>query len=218
MKVLSIRLKDRPLWTFLLLSLLLHTVLLRLSLPPSVAPPAPVLEVRIEASIHRLQPPAPVPTPAPRVKPNPTQAQPAPRQPESLASSPVKPVPQTESAPILPVPAPAVSPPTPAPRAEKPNAEGKSGIIFDAAYLRNPPPEYPPQSRALEEEGVVKLKVRVSAEGRARTVEMAKSSGFKRLDTAALEAVRQWRFVPAKQDGQAIEDTVIVPLRFTLNE
>lgn len=213
MKVLSIHFKGRPLWTFLLLSLLLHAVLLRISIQPTLAPPTPVLEVRINAPVKRVQPSAPAPAP--------TQAKPAQRKPELQASSPVKPL-ATEilpsTAPTVPVPTPSASTPTPALRADKPGAEGKSGVIFDAAYLRNPPPEYPPQSRTLEEEGVVKLKVRVSVEGRALTVEMAKSSGFKRLDAAALEAVRQWRFVPAKQDGQALEDTVIVPLRFTLNE
>lgn len=211
--MLPIHFNDRPLWTFLLLSLLLHAVLLRVSIQPSVVPPTLVLEVRIDTPVKLIQPSVPAPAP--------TQAKPTSRKPEPPAPIPIKPL-ATEAlpgtAPTVPVPTPTVSAPTPAPRAEKPNAEGKSGVIFDAAYLRNPPPDYPPQSRTLEEEGVVKLKVRVSTEGRALTVEMAKSSGFKRLDTAALEAVRQWRFVPAKQDGQAVEDTVIVPLRFTLNE
>lgn len=211
--MLPIHFNDRPLWTFLLLSLLLHAVLLRVSIQPSVVPPTLVLEVRIDTPVKLIQPSVPAPAP--------TQAKPTSRKSEPPAPTPIKPL-ATEAlpgtAPTVPVPTPTVSAPTPAPRAEKPNAEGKSGVIFDAAYLRNPPPDYPPQSRTLEEEGVVKLKVRVSTEGRALTVEMAKSSGFKRLDTAALEAVRQWRFVPAKQDGQAVEDTVIVPLRFTLNE
>ena len=211
--MLPIHFNDRPLWTFFLLSLLLHAVLLRVSIQPSVVPPTPVLEVRIDTPVKLIQPSVPAPAP--------TQAKPTSRKPEPPAPTPIKPL-ATEAlpgtAPTVPVPTPSVSAPTPVPRAEKPNAEGKSGVIFDAAYLRNPPPDYPPQSRTLEEEGVVKLKVRVSAEGRALTVEMAKSSGFKRLDAAALEAVRQWRFVPAKQDGLAVEDTVIVPLRFTLNE
>lgn len=213
--MLPIRFKDRPLWTFFLLSLLLHAVLLRVSLQPSAVPPTPVLEVRLDVPAKLIQPSAPVPVPAP------TQAKPTPRKPEPPTPAAVKPLATDalpSTAPVVPVPAPTVSAPVTAPRADKPSAEGQSGVIFDAAYLRNPPPEYPPQSRTLEEEGVVKLKVRVSAEGRALTVELAKSSGFKRLDAAALEAVRQWRFVPAKQGGQAIEDTVIVPLRFALNE
>ena len=183
-------------------------------------PATPVLEVRIDTPVKRIQPSGPAPAPTP------TQAKPAPLKPERLAAAQVMPLPMdavpstapTESVPAPSVSAPSVSAPTSAVRAEKSSTVGKSGVIFDAAYLRNPPPEYPPQSRTLEEEGVVKLKVRVSVEGRALAVELAKSSGFKRLDAAALEAVRQWRFVPAKQDGQALEDTVIVPLRFTLNE
>ena len=87
---------------------------------------------------------------------------------------------------------------------------------FNAAYLSNPAPVYPRRSRMLEEEGVVKLKVHVSTEGNALGVQLFKSSGFSRLDDAALAAVQNWRFVPAKRGDQSIEGWVIVPVSFKL--
>ena len=62
------------------------------------------------------------------------------------------------------------------------------------------------------------LKVRVTAEGTAAAVELEKSSGFDRLDTAARETVARWRFVPAKRGDEAIESAVIVPIIFRLDD
>ena len=87
---------------------------------------------------------------------------------------------------------------------------------FNAAYLSNPAPVYPRRSRMLEEEGTVKLQVHVSEEGNALGVQLFKSSGFSRLDDAALNAVKSWRFVPAKRGDQSIEGWVIVPVSFKL--
>ncbi|MFZ4537566.1 energy transducer TonB [Propionivibrio sp.] len=88
---------------------------------------------------------------------------------------------------------------------------------FDADYLHNPKPVYPPMSRRLGEEGKVVLTVRVSAHGTSLAIEIKQSSGFTRLDEAALTAVERWRFVPARQGSEAIESTVLVPLRFSLD-
>lgn len=87
---------------------------------------------------------------------------------------------------------------------------------FDASYLRNPQPSYPYQSRKLRERGRVLLKVLVSPSGKPERVELHKSSGYPRLDEAALEAVRHWTFVPAKRGGEAVSAWVVVPLDFRL--
>ena len=58
---------------------------------------------------------------------------------------------------------------------------------FDADYLQNPAPVYPGLSRRIGEQGKVILHVLVSADGRARKVELRTSSGFERLDNAAPE-------------------------------
>lgn len=88
---------------------------------------------------------------------------------------------------------------------------------FDAAYLDNPRPNYPPLSRRLGEEGKVLLKVKVSADGHPATVHLEKTSNFERLDEAARQAVSRWRFVPAKRGDEAIEASVIVPIVFRLD-
>jgi protein TonB len=88
---------------------------------------------------------------------------------------------------------------------------------FDAAYLHNPRPDYPPLSRRLGEEGKVLLKVRVSREGQPAAVDLEKSSNFARLDEAARAVVSHWRFVPAKRGDEAIDATVIVPIVFRLD-
>ncbi len=85
---------------------------------------------------------------------------------------------------------------------------------FDADYLHNPAPAYPSQSRRLKEEGTVLLLVRVSDQGVPLSVEIRTSSGFERLDEAGVQAVRQWRFVPAKRGNDSVAASVLVPIQF----
>jgi protein TonB len=83
--------------------------------------------------------------------------------------------------------------------------------------LQNPSPAYPLAARKRGIEGVVRLNVEVSAEGAPTAVNLAESSGFAPLDEAALAAVRNWRFEPAKRGGKAVSARVEIPLRFKLN-
>jgi protein TonB len=87
---------------------------------------------------------------------------------------------------------------------------------LDAAYLQNPPPVYPPLARRMGEQGRVFLRVRVAADGLAQQVELKTSSGSPRLDHAALDTVKRWRFVPARQGDQAVAAWVVVPISFSL--
>ena len=87
---------------------------------------------------------------------------------------------------------------------------------FDADYLDNPAPTYPPLSRRSGEQGRVTLRVRVNPSGEPIELEIATSSGYPRLDAAALDAVRRWRFVPAKQGDITVAAWVLVPLNFSL--
>lgn len=111
-------------------------------------------------------------------------------------------------------PAPALTPQATAPVAVP---ELRSEASFDAAYLNNPAPAYPLTSRRQGESGKVLLLVQVTPHGTAAQVEIKQSCGFARLDEAALEAVRKWRFVPARLGEVAIAASVIVPLSFKLN-
>ncbi len=88
--------------------------------------------------------------------------------------------------------------------------------LFNAAYLRNPAPMYPPVARRSGDQGTVMLKVLVSPEGAPLRVELDQSSGSKPLDSAALDAVKGWRFVPARRGAQNIEGWVRVPVFFKL--
>ena len=88
--------------------------------------------------------------------------------------------------------------------------------VFDAAYLQNPPPAYPAMSKRRGEQGRVVLRVFVSANGAAESVEVRESCGHERLDRAAHDAVHKWRFVPARQGDTPVAAWVLVPITFSL--
>jgi protein TonB len=96
----------------------------------------------------------------------------------------------------------------PAPQATAP--------LFDADYLDNPAPAYPYLSKRAGEEGRVLLHVFVEASGVAGKLEVRTSSGFERLDRAAMAAVKRWKFVSAKQGTEAVAAWVLVPIVFSL--
>ena len=85
---------------------------------------------------------------------------------------------------------------------------------FGAAYLNNPAPAYPPLSRRLGEQGRVLLKVLVSEAGLAEKIQIDTSSGYEKLDLAAVDAVKKWSFIPAKRSSQPISAYVLVPIKF----
>ena len=77
-------------------------------------------------------------------------------------------------------------------------------------------PTYPSASRRAGEEGTVRLKVLVDEKGRPRDVTLANSSGFARLDQAAMDAVRKWRFVAATDGNNPIAAWTQVAITFRL--
>ncbi len=79
-----------------------------------------------------------------------------------------------------------------------------------------PKPRYPRAAIRRRLEGRVVLLVHVDREGRPIEIAIAESSGRTMFDRAAERAVRKWRFIPAKRDGVAVEDTLRVPIRFSL--
>lgn len=177
-----------------------------------ITPPAPVPAPPPPAPV----PPAPTPPPpAPKPKPRPPAPAPKPVAAPSPAPAPVaqaapepEPAPAPPREPVVAAPPPApVAPPAP-PRIELPSTA--------ADYLRNPQPEYPAISRRLGEEGQVMLRVLIGADGSAQQVELRRSSGYDRLDQAALDTVRRWRFVPGKRNGVAEAMWFNVPINFVL--
>ncbi len=112
-----------------------------------------------------------------------------------------------------------VAPPTlpgpPPPEAKAPSIP-VTPPSFDAAYLSNPPPGYPPAARRAGQQGTVTLRVLVKRDGLPLKVEVEKSSGSSHLDAAARDTVWGWRFAPARQGGDPIESWVLVPVVFRL--
>jgi len=86
-----------------------------------------------------------------------------------------------------------------------------------ADYLSNPKPPYPALSKRRGEEGTVRLNILVNPDGSVARLELAKSSGYTRLDRSAMETVQsRWKFEPAHQHGRPVAAWVIVPIEFTL--
>ena len=75
---------------------------------------------------------------------------------------------------------------------------------------------YPRLARRNGDEGTVMLRVLVTRDGRAAKVELDKTSGSSLLDGAAMDAVKEWRFVPARKGTEPVEDWVRVPIVFRL--
>jgi len=164
----------------------------------------------ISEFISPATPPAPEPQRAPQPHPRPQARpapQPAPQQPQPVAVAPEPaPLPLAAAAPaerpaavqastVAAAPAAPPAPPAPA-RIEPPSS--------DAAYLNNPKPPYPALSR------------RLGVDGRAEQAEIRTSSGYERLDQAALQTVRSWRFVPGTRNGVPEAMWFNVPIHFVL--
>jgi len=94
----------------------------------------------------------------------------------------------------------------------------KSGGIISPGILSRVEPTYPEQARQAGREGTVVLKIQILENGRPGHVTVYRSSGSDLLDDAAVDAVRQWRFIPAKEreSGQAIVCYTTMPVVFRL--
>ena len=83
-------------------------------------------------------------------------------------------------------------------------------------YKVNPRPSYPKIARRRGYEGIVVLNVQVLKTGQVGDISVLRSSGHRRLDRAALNAVRKWRFEPGTRNGIPVAMTVKVPIHFRL--
>lgn len=175
---------------------------------PVISPPTPIV-----SPSPPPQAPAPRrPTPPPKLPPVLTATPPVSQPVAPSAPTPAPPESTAEAPRAEPAPA-AIAAPAEAPRPVPPPLVQPR---FNADYLDNPKPPYPSVSRRMGEEGEVRLRVLVDATGHPQQVEIERSSGYPRLDQAALDTVRRWRFVPARQGDQGVTATVIVPIQFTL--
>lgn len=119
--------------------------------------------------------------------------------------------PQPPTPPIAAPVAPAAPPQAPAPAPSKVELPSS-----DADYLQNPKPAYPAISRRLGEQGRTIVRVQIGSDGAALKAEIRSSSGFERLDQAALQTVMKWRYVPGKRGGVPETMWFNVPINFVL--
>jgi len=96
---------------------------------------------------------------------------------------------------------------------------GKGGGISSPGILSRVEPTYPEQARQTGQQGTVVLKIQILASGRPGQVNVYHSSGSDLLDEAAINAVRQWRFMPAtdRDSSQPIVCYTTIPVVFKLN-
>lgn len=181
--------------------LVMEVSMISISVPkPEVAPPKPV-------------PPPPIKKPQPRKpKPKPVVKKPAPVVQKAPDFAPV------EKSEPPPVEATSVSnsAPTTSTTVQASSAETFTEANFRANYAHNPKPRYPTIAKRRGWEGKVLLLVKVSAEGLSDSVKVKKSSGHEMLDDAAIEAVKKWRFIPAKRGNTPVASLIIVPIVFKL--
>ncbi len=78
------------------------------------------------------------------------------------------------------------------------------------------PPVYPPAAQWTGEEGTTIVRLLISSSGKAHRFNIDKSSGFKDLDYAAVEAAMAWHYLPAMRDGDTTSDWIIVEVKFQL--
>lgn len=112
------------------------------------------------------------------------------------------------------------APAEPAPPASPQAASTEAPVVVASVdYLKAPLPAYPRKARRTRAQGTVLLQVLIDTQGRAREVQVHRSSGHEELDTAARDVVLQaWAFRPYVENGVPRNALVIVPIEFALRE
>ena len=160
-----------------------------------------------------ISPPPPAVAPEP---PRPARRQEVKRQelpPVQLAA-------QTDSAsvPAVAAPPPPVQEVPPPPRALAAPVTGPVTLGGELSVVcsERPPPDYPPTSRRIGEQGRTVIRVELDTEGRIADARIDARSGSERLDNAALAAVKRWRCQPARRDGLTVRAIALQPFDFVL--
>ena len=155
--------------------------------------------------------PVAIPLP-PEPKPLPVPRRPAAHAPVVVAApeSPVStPIPAIDPSPLPADPVAIEGPPAD-------DAAPARGADVSLAYASRTQLAYPKASMRNHEQGTVLLRVHVDREGRPIAIDLVRSSGHDRLDRAARESVRGWRFRPVQRNGVAVPASGLVPVAFSL--
>jgi protein TonB len=111
------------------------------------------------------------------------------------------------------------APPGPAAPPDAPGGSRAIGSVTPPGLLdgvRNPEPEYPFAARQRGDQGVVTVRLGVSATGEVTDVEVIATSGYPALDESARRAVQRWRFRPATRDGVPVAGSIRTAVHFRL--
>ena len=182
--------------------------------------PKPPTETPATSTVVAPQPVTSAPNESPDISTEERHSTPLEIVPAQKTLSPPTPAPRIAPSQSSKTSAAAAASPSANPRQETVGSSSKASELtttpprLDPAYLHNPAPAYPALSKRNRETGTVLLLVNVSPEGNVTTVTLHKSSGYDRLDQAAIQAVTRWRFVPGMRGQSAISATVIVPISF----
>lgn len=175
-----------------------------------------------------IAPPAPDTAPKALPEPAPVKLQPAkkpvikPKQERLVTKSPT-PAKQELAAPV-PEPSPESvveqvresAPVAEAPLAPKPAGPVTLSSELSVSCPKLTPPEYPAISRRMGEEGKLVLRVELDESGRIDDAKVINSSGYERLDAAALTAVKSWQCNPSLRNGQPVRAVALQPFNFVL--
>ncbi len=188
------------------------------SITAQLITPAPIAQQVAAESIPQPAPPKPTPRVKPKVEPKPVQkaAKPAP-QPvaQSPAPSPT-PAPAADPTPAPAAPAAAAPAATPNPARETMQVSAPKNVpTLQCNFVK---PDYPSMSRRRGESGTAYVHFVVGVTGKIESVELQKSSGYPRLDDAALDAMRSTTCRPYIENGQAIRAARTQPYNFGLTD
>lgn len=95
---------------------------------------------------------------------------------------------------------------------------GTQAVILPPRVLERQEPEYPASARRANQEGIVGLRIEILANGSPGNISVVRTSGYQALDSAAESAVRNWRFVPARnsQSGAPVASVTVLSVAFRL--
>jgi protein TonB len=162
--------------------------------PPAETPAETVVEPLAETQPAQQPEPVLAPAPVPVAEPTPEPALPE-AEPETLAETATADAPEQIAA-----------------------LQEEKGVVTEAMPVAGINPSYPRMSQRRGEQGTVVLSIKVLANGTAGNVAVLESSGFRRLDDAAIAAAQKARYIPAKKNGRHVDSELIQPLVFELTQ
>jgi protein TonB len=200
--------------------------------PVHEPPPAPPVETPpVSTSQYELPPIDAVETVRTEVEPPPIVENgevPVPVPPPTLAEVEIEPQPSEEASPDA-AEQPASRPVARLPTDQDFATSASVAVLLQSAVVvgakvdelprklpRNPVPNYPIEAAVAGLEGRVMLRVLVLADGSVDAARVETTSGLASFDESALDAVRRWRFSPARRSGTAVAYEVLVPVRFSI--